>query len=201
MIRHLCSRFERGQSLVEFAVILPFLMMLTLGSIEFGTAFNHHLTLEYATREGARAGATLVNGGGPLGCGGGQSPNADDVDPAIVASVERVLDSSGSPVDLGSISEIRIYQADAAGLPMAGKVNVWSYTPGAGPMVDGARLNFSETSVGWEACARNNIQPADSLGVSLVYRYDLQTPFLAFTGFGHLNMADRTVMALNPTNT
>ena len=46
------------------AVIVPFLMLLVLGAIEFGFIFTHSLSMEYATREGARVGSSLANGGG-----------------------------------------------------------------------------------------------------------------------------------------
>ena len=52
---------RRGQSLVEFAISVPVFMLLLFGMLEFGFAFNHHLTLEYATREGARTGAALAD--------------------------------------------------------------------------------------------------------------------------------------------
>lgn len=193
----------RGQSLVEFAMILPLLLLLILGAIEFGFAFNHHLTLEYATREGARVGSSLVNGGGPLGCntGAGESPLAFDVDNRIIAAVERVLASSGSPVELDQIGEIRIYDADSAGDQIGAQANVWTYTPGAGPIVDGTPLDFSPPATdAWPACSRTNVQPADSIGVSLSYSYQLRTPFLNLAGIGSLPMGDRTVMAMNPTN-
>jgi len=66
-IRHAGER-EDGQSLVEFSMIITVVMLLLLGMLEFGFLFDHHLTLEYATREGARVGAALANGGGALGC-------------------------------------------------------------------------------------------------------------------------------------
>ncbi len=90
-------RGERGQGLVEFAMVVPVFMLLLLGMLEFGTAFNHQLTIGYATREGARIGADLVNGGSPLGCNTGQSPNAALVDPVIIEAVDRVLTSGGAP--------------------------------------------------------------------------------------------------------
>jgi TadE-like protein len=192
---------ERGQSLVEFAMILPFLMLLIMGAIEFGFVFNHHLTLEYASREGARVGAALVNGGGDLGCGAGQSPNWTDVDKRIVAAVERVLTSNGSPIDTNKVHEIRIYKADASGKQIGSYANVWTYTPGAGPTIDGTTLDFSPPPTdSWKACSRNNLQPADSLGVRVTYTYQFRTPFLALVGFSSIDFSDRTVMALNPTN-
>jgi hypothetical protein len=186
--------------MVELAIILPFLLFLVLGAVEFGFMFTNNLTLEYATREGARVGSALANGGGTLGCGAGQSPNASTVDPRIIAAVERVLQSSGSPIEPSQVVEIRIFKSTATGTEVSGAVNIWTYTPGVGPLVDGQRLDFSPASVGWQACSRLNTQPADSIGIGLRYTYNLQTPFLAFSGMSSLTMYDRTIMALNPTS-
>ena len=48
---------ERGQAAVEFALILPILMALLLGIIQFGIVFNNWVQLTDATRAGARKGA------------------------------------------------------------------------------------------------------------------------------------------------
>lgn len=47
-------RSTDGQSLVEFALVLPILMLLILGMIEFGWILNGKITLTSAAREGAR---------------------------------------------------------------------------------------------------------------------------------------------------
>ncbi len=197
---------ERGQGLVEFAAVVPFFLFLLLGMLEFGFVFDHHLTISYATREGARAGAALANGGGPLGCGAGQSPNRASVDALIVAAVQRVLTSPGSPIAPNRVIEIRIYKATATGGEVTGKVNVWRYDPSGGPMVDGRALDFSPQTVGWPACERSNVTPnPDSLGVSLRYTYQFVTPLAAVAAFfggggpASLPISDRTVMAVNPT--
>jgi Flp pilus assembly protein TadG len=46
---------ERGASAVEFGLIVPILLILVLGIIEFGHAFQVQGTLSAAAREGARA--------------------------------------------------------------------------------------------------------------------------------------------------
>ncbi len=199
-------RAAEGQSLVEFALIVPIFMLLLLGMLEFGFAFTADQTLAYATREGARTGAALANGGGILGCGAGQSPNAASVDPLIVAAVERVLTSPGSPVGvhLDRIPTIRIYLANSDGSESA-SADVWTYRAGAGPVVDGKAIDYVLTSTGWAACSRLNGVAADGLGVSLTYSYQFQTPYGAILGyFGaggltSLDIGDRTVMNLNPT--
>jgi Flp pilus assembly protein TadG len=48
---------DRGAVAVEFALILPILIVLVFGIIDFGRAFNAQVTLSQAAREGARVAA------------------------------------------------------------------------------------------------------------------------------------------------
>ena len=50
-------RDERGAAVVEFALILPILVMFVFGIVEFGRAYSARIQLTAAVREGARAGA------------------------------------------------------------------------------------------------------------------------------------------------
>jgi Flp pilus assembly protein TadG len=43
--------------MVEFALVLPILLLLVLGIIQFGILFNHYVTLTDAVRAGARQAA------------------------------------------------------------------------------------------------------------------------------------------------
>jgi len=45
---------ERGAAAVEFALVLPVLLILVLGIVEFGRAYNVQTTLSAAAREGVR---------------------------------------------------------------------------------------------------------------------------------------------------
>lgn len=47
---------ERGQAMVEMALVLPILLLLVFGIIEFGRVYNSYLEVTNAAREGARAG-------------------------------------------------------------------------------------------------------------------------------------------------
>ncbi len=51
--------FDRGAALVELAFALPLVMMLILGMVSAGIAFNHQLALTHTAREGGRYAATL----------------------------------------------------------------------------------------------------------------------------------------------
>ena len=45
---------EHGQALVEFALVLPLLMLILIGIIKGGLLFNNYLQVTDATRSGAR---------------------------------------------------------------------------------------------------------------------------------------------------
>ncbi len=57
------SRGDDGAALIEFALFLPILLMVLVGTVTGGVAFARAHSLDNAAREGARFGATLpVNG-------------------------------------------------------------------------------------------------------------------------------------------
>jgi Flp pilus assembly protein TadG len=60
-------RDSRGQTLTEFALVLPILVLLLFGIVQFGVVFNHYLTITDATRAGARQGAVSRHLGDPTG--------------------------------------------------------------------------------------------------------------------------------------
>lgn len=210
-------RHQEGQGLVEFAFLVPVFLLIFLGMLEFGFAFNHNMTLEYATREGARAGAAAADGSmkdssciDPV-TGVARSFGPGDVDPLVIVAVQRVLKSPGSMIDILQVSSITIYQAQADGTPVAGKSNVWPRTVGAGANVPCAypaqKMDFSAPgSTAWLASARDNGVTPDSIGVSITYTYQFRSAlgsilrFFGGNGASSLQMTDRTVMALQPTS-
>ena len=48
------SSNERGAALVEFALVLPLLLVLVFGMLEFGKAFNYWIDTTHLANEGAR---------------------------------------------------------------------------------------------------------------------------------------------------
>lgn len=61
-------RTYRAQAIVEFAIVLPVLLILLIGLINLGFLINAQIILTQAAWEGARTGATLdpVNGEGDV---------------------------------------------------------------------------------------------------------------------------------------
>lgn len=50
---------DGGAALIEFALLLPLLLMVILGLVSSGVAYNHKISLVHAARETSRYGATL----------------------------------------------------------------------------------------------------------------------------------------------
>jgi len=59
--RHRIIKSEKGASAVEFAIILPILIILVFGIVEFGIAYNNYIALTHAAREGARLAAVNMD--------------------------------------------------------------------------------------------------------------------------------------------
>jgi Flp pilus assembly protein TadG len=58
---------ERGQTMVEFAIVLPIFVTLLFGIIQFGIAFNNYITITDAARAGARVAAVSRQASNPSG--------------------------------------------------------------------------------------------------------------------------------------
>jgi len=55
------AKSESGQALVEFALILPIVVLLLFGIVEFGRIFHSYLVVTSSAREGARKAAVTQN--------------------------------------------------------------------------------------------------------------------------------------------
>jgi len=54
-------RKEKGAAAVEFALILPILVVLVFGIFQFGIAYNRYIAITHAAREGARLAAVIAH--------------------------------------------------------------------------------------------------------------------------------------------
>jgi Flp pilus assembly protein TadG len=61
------TRNERGQAIVEFALITPVLLLLVLGIIQGAIVFNNYMALTDATRAGSRQAAVGRTASDPIG--------------------------------------------------------------------------------------------------------------------------------------
>jgi Flp pilus assembly protein TadG len=84
---------ERGQALVEMALVLPLLIIILFSLVELGRLGHASLTLQYAAREGAR---TAITGAG------------DDFIRARIISAAPALDDSALVITLSPPQEERV---------------------------------------------------------------------------------------------
>ena len=60
-------RQEQGQTMVEFALVMPVLLLVIFGIIQFGVLYNDYISLTDATRVGARRPRSAVRRATRLG--------------------------------------------------------------------------------------------------------------------------------------
>lgn len=95
-------RERRGQTIVEFALVLPIFFLLLFGLIDLGVMFYVNLTMQNAVRQGARTSVVGSSSGGPT---------------QRVALIQAIKDSSNG-----------LYDKDANGQP---RLTTYIVTPGS----------------------------------------------------------------------
>lgn len=102
-------REDRGANLVEFALVMPFLLLLLLGIIEFAWLFSQNLDVRHGAREGARLAAVNY----PVGPVSGTPTRTSSQTDLLIAEVCNRMDvasevsvsltSSGAVGDSGQV--------------------------------------------------------------------------------------------------
>ncbi|MEW1918358.1 TadE/TadG family type IV pilus assembly protein [Pseudarthrobacter oxydans] len=112
---------ERGAAAVEFAILLPLLLMLVLGTIEFGRAYNAQITLTNAARDGVRV---MAIGNDPAGAKTAAQNAAASVSSTIPTSditLSTNTCSTGAQVTLTIKYNLATITGIAGPFPMTGK--------------------------------------------------------------------------------
>lgn len=188
-------RRQDGQSLVEFALVIPIFMLCIVAIAEFALMFTAYMSTSFASRDAVQVAAEL-----------GDSAGADGV------ILRRIEQDVSPPARREWIKEVRIYQADAAGNQVGGAT---VYTRGGsttftypGPVY--ITVPYTKTSGGYPESSRCNVLVAttctppktqiDTLGVRISYQYEWGTPFpglISGSGTGPL-MIQSNMMRLEP---
>ena len=155
---------ERGATLVEFAIVLPVLLLMVIALMEVGAAFKDVLAVSAASREGSRYAAFLGD--------------EADADCKIAQQVANTLIT-----ELDRLVSIEIYQADqTTGAPVLGKTNTWTLVGDPADCV----LGWASTN-NWPASSRNVVfdpsgAPLDIVGVRIQVDRSWLTGFPPFSG-------------------
>lgn len=124
---------EKGQTIVEFAIILPILLIVVMGIIQFGLIFLGFATISNAAREGARVGIV--------------QPTYDDAKSAAIIKVNEAFDATptvtkdGDPV-FSSLVDFR--RGNSFRVTVSGKVDI--IVPLLGSVFPSGEVSISRTS-------------------------------------------------------
>jgi Flp pilus assembly protein TadG len=144
-----CSaRSERGAELIEFALVLPLLLVVVLGIVDFGFLFQRLEVITNAAREGARM-AVLP---GPY--------STTDVQTRVCDFIKSGgVDTTGCPATTTTVTAATItYDAGPPAKTMAGKTVVVTYYHSylfLGPVSRWFGGNFSSVPLTGTATMRN----------------------------------------------
>jgi Flp pilus assembly protein TadG len=92
------STSERGAAAVEFALVVPLLLLLLLGVVEFGRVLNAQLQLSAAARESVRVMAIQKDTGTAIGAAIAGAPNLSPL--LTVGNVQVTPTSCGATTDV-----------------------------------------------------------------------------------------------------
>ena len=172
------GRSEKGQSIVEFALVLPILLLLLLGLIEFSFVLNSRNTVLFASRDGSM----LAAEGGSL----------DGTDCVVL---QKINGDVVSPATSLRVTQIQIYWSDRNGDQIGSNVNV--YTRGGSTSctyADGSTISvpYTLTTAGYLESARCSVLAGcggshatiDTIGVRVTYQHFWLTSFARITGSG-----------------
>jgi Flp pilus assembly protein TadG len=115
--RRMTLQREDGQSVVEFAFMMPFLILLLVAIWQFGLAFRNYLAITDAARVGARKAAVSRT------VSGGPCQVARDAIQATVSSTQwsvissRITCTPATPGGVGTSFTISINYPVSIGLP------------------------------------------------------------------------------------
>jgi hypothetical protein len=176
-------RGERGAVLVEFAIILPLLITITFGIIEYSDAFHDSAVTSDAARAGGRVGSAL-----------GTNPNyATSIAGAVSAALSTLPDDSPQ--------ELWIYKANENGYPGSGN-NFSSCAANCIKYVWNSNTQAFDTGNpeggGWPASSQQVCtQPFDELGVYVKVNHKFVTALFGAS----VTLTDHSVFRFEPVPT
>ena len=182
-LRRFDGASERGAVLVEAAILLPLVLIITFGMIEFSSAYQSSSTATAAARAGARVASAEAKN------------STYAVDAAKAASSALRVIPNNEPV------EMWVYQDNGNGYPASG--NFTNCTTNCIKYTWNTSTRSFDTSNpsggGWPAASQNACQQAgwDSVGVYVKVNHKFLTKLFGAS----ITLADHAVFRLEPAPT
>lgn len=173
---------DRGTAAIEMALALVVLLMIAIGTYEFGSAFIDRNAMANAAREGARAGSAA----GDYDLGG-----SDTADCVVIEAAAGALQG----MEGNTVRELWIFQSDSSGT-VSGTRQVYRRPTGS-ESVDlvCAGGGWHRASNAWPPMTRT-LGSNQWLGVRLIVDHTWKTGFLMWDG--QATWEEDVVMRLEP---
>lgn len=168
-------RGQRGQALLEFALIVPVLLLVIVGIIEFALAFNSTLGVNRASQSAALVASEA-----------GNLPGADCM---ILTSIENDV---APPSDKREITGVQIQRTNPSGVTVYARNSYVRSGMTTCTLADGTPMSVPYTAVltGYPASQRCNIlqgcptltpvrSTVDTIGIQVSFAYRWRTPLAA----------------------
>lgn len=107
-MRSILDRSEKGQALIEFTIILPILLLLLFGIMEFGRIYSTGLIMNHVAREGVRIGSTGASDSQIIEVIKNSSPTLDSTQLAISIMPEQLLRIRGEELTVSVSYPVRV---------------------------------------------------------------------------------------------
>jgi Flp pilus assembly protein TadG len=170
------GRSEKGQAIIEFAMLLPVLVLLIIGLIEFSFVWNSRNTVLFASRDGSM----LAAEGGSL----------DGTDCVVLKRIESDVVSPSSTLRL---QQVQIYWSDRNGDQIGANQNVYTRSGSTScNYPDGTTITvpYTLTTAGYLESSRCSVlagcggshTTVDTIGVRVTYQHFWLTSFVRFAG-------------------
>ena len=186
------ARGERGQAMVEMALVLPLLLFLIVATIEFSLLLNARNTVSFASRDASMVAAE-----------GGSRPGTDCV---VLQQVERDLVAPASAI---KVNQVKIFWSDQNGDEIGSNHNL--YTRGGTFTCDygdgtSVTVPYTLTYAGYiedvrcdvlAGCGGSHTQ-LDNIGVEVQYVHLWLTAFGRVTGGTGLTFNVTTTTRVEP---
>jgi hypothetical protein len=176
-------RSDRGATLVEVGIIVPFLLTLAIGLAEVGFLVIDYITVSNAARSGARTGSAAAN-----------VTNADDL-------ILNVVEEAACNLHYGNLVSVAIYRAEPDGsLPSDTSLINHYDNPGSLASLDcnlaSHGLAAGSGCCSWAPASRDRVPPTfDTLGVEVTFSHESITGFFPFLA---IEWTETAVMQIEP---
>jgi Flp pilus assembly protein TadG len=168
--RRLCYS-KRGQAIVETALLLPLLMLLTMGSADLGRVFYYSIAVTNAAREAARQGTYYDPTANP-------PTNSFDDYADILAAAQRDVPSDVT-LALSTIAPLHC---------LTGPQSSWSANYPTAPNTGYVYICFDGQDNPAPSMATTTIQ------VTILYNFQPVTPLADIVGAGTVHVVSSTTM-------